>query len=733
MGLAVGIDLGTTNCSVAVLDEHDRPVIVRNGEGANTTPSVICFRDGEVLVGAEARDLQRLGEPSAVALFKRLMGDSSWSFCCGRDYTAIDLSALLLGKLKADAEETLGEPIGHAVITVPAYFRDRERKATVEAGRAAGLDVLQVINEPTAAAIAYGSARGFGAGTGSDAAEAARRVLVYDLGGGTFDVTLLESTASDGRVLCSDGDHQLGGSDWDDRIVEYVRDQFLGEHRTDPFEDRESLADLCAEAEAAKQRLSALVTTAVPVFCDGRQGRYALTREKLEALTEDLLERTIALSMSVVGEARTNGRELRPDDLDAVLLVGGSTRMPAVRRRIEEVFGQAPLKGVNEDEAVALGAAIVAAARQSDASGEPFAISGAAAVTDVTSHSLGMISENEDRSAYVNSIILPKNDPIPCEHTRPFQQRTRPGRDNVVEVYLTQGETERPGDVEYVGKYVIRDIPHNEEGITVVDITYRYDRSGIVEVAASARAAKATRAPFAFMRRRPEEGRPENLPVMIEGLPDDVPDRFLEPPPPEVEEGGHISAYIVVDLSGSMAGSPLEEAQTAALNFLKNVDIGHCSLGVMAFADRVKTTLRATQSAREISDAILDLERRFRDDDVGWGTTADPFPEIKSVLGQAEGRRFAIVLTDGRWSYPDPAVASARACHDAGIDVIAIGFGAANHAFLREIASSDEVSFFTSEQRLVETFSTIAQVLTETGGELTSDAARSGLAALREA
>jgi molecular chaperone DnaK (HSP70) len=611
------------------------------------------------------------------------MADALFLFhAAGTDYTATDLSAMVLRKLKADAEAHSGERITHAVITVPAYFRDPERKATIDAGSAAGLDVLQVINEPTAAAVAYGLGRD----------EAGRRLLVYDLGGGTFDISLLELTKDGVRVRTSEGDHQLGGKDWDDRIIEFLAGKFRDEFGRDPLEDGESLADLLIQAEDAKKKLTSFESTTVSITHDGCRGRYTLDRAKFEEITSDLMERTVSLTNRVLEDMR-----LRSKDIDGFLLVGGSTRMPMVHRFVEQEFGKRPMGGVNVDEAVALGAAVVAAdqmARQK-AGQTVFAIRGATKTIDVTNHSLGMIAVNADHSAYVNSIILPKNKEVPCEETRPYQHRTRRHGENQIEVFMTQGETDAPGEVVYIGRYVILDIPHKQSGVTVIDVTYHYDSSGTVRVTA-----------------RPK-GDLKDLRVAAETLPPDVPGRFLVPPEPAtVEMPEHVTAYLAFDLSGSMSGDPLEEAKKAALGFLRNTDLSHCSVGVVAFSDTVRTKLKASQNARSIERAIDGLEAC----ETGICNEGHPFDEALSLLKGLDGRRFAIVLADGVWSDQTRAIERAQACHAAGIDVIAIGFGGADQDFLRAIASSDEGSFFTTMGGLVETFTTIAQVLTETGG-----------------
>ena len=693
MGIRVGIDLGTTNSAVAVIDAHGRPVVLPNRLGDRTTPSVVCFRDGEVIVGQEAKEMQAAGEPDVAAFFKRQMGVADFVFYAGgHDHTAVDLSAMVLRTLREDAERALGEPVTHAVITVPAYFRNPQREATIAAGRLAGLEVLQVVNEPTAAAVAYGL-RGAGQ---------SRTLLVYDLGGGTFDVTLLRLDPQELRILHSDGDHELGGKDWDDRIVEYVANRFREEFGADPLEDRESIADLLVGAEELKKRLSTTQSAALTLVHEGQRGRYTLDRPTLDSLTADLMERTISLTTRVLHD-----QGMSPAEVDGVLLVGGSTRMPMVHEFVRRTFGRDPLTGVNPDEAVALGAAVVAAEHADPAAPPRYTLGGPARRVDVTNHSLGMIALNESRSAYLNTIILPKNTPIPRQDVRPYQHRTRRGGANTLEVFVTQGESESPGDVTYLGKYVLNGLVHVEGGVAVVDIEYSYDASGTVQVSARSRAAG------------------EALEVVVEPLPDDVPARFLRPPE-EPAPPPHVTAYLAFDLSGSMSGQPLEEAKKAACGFLANTDLANCSIGIIAFADQERVKAAATQNARTIERAINGLTVG----EVGWGNDTDPFGAVLRMLRKVEGPRFVITLADGVWAHQTQAVRRAQACHAAGIESIAIGFGSADRRFLAQIASSDEASFFTSMSGLAETFAGIAQVITESQGTpVAAPAARRSLLA----
>ncbi len=685
MTLAVGIDLGTTNSAVARVDGDGRSVIVPNGLGETITPSVICFRGDEIKVGQEAKELQSAGEPQVAAFFKRQMGDPNFvCYADGRDHTATDLSALLIETLKREAEATLGQAITHAVVTVPAYFRNPEREATLEAGRRSGLEVLQVINEPTAAAVAYGLSN---AGR-KDGRE--QTLLVYDLGGGTFDVTLLRFGNGEIRVLTSDGDHELGGKDFDDRIVEFLASRFEAEFGCDPLDDLETLSDLLVRAEEVKKRLTSAESAPIAIVHQGERGRYTLSRNTFEQITDDLMERTVALSMKVLED-----QDLTPEAVDGVLLVGGSTRMPMVHSFIRRTFGRPPMQGVHVDEAVALGAARVAAERMQETGNlRPHrSLGGVVRTVDVTNHSLGMIALNEDRSAYLNSLILPKNTPIPCCQTRPYQHRTRRCGDNLLEVFMTQGESESPAAVTYLGKYVLRDVPWSDGGVTVIDVEYRYDPSGTVELDGRVRSSG------------------ERLDLTIEPLPPDVPDRFLVPPE-ETVEAIHVTAYLAFDLSGSMSGEPLEEAQKAARSFLENTDLSHCSLGIIAFADRVAIKLKASQNGRKIRRAIDHLSIG----EVGYGNSDQPFSKVRRLLAGVDEPKFVITLADGAWSHQAKAIRKARACHDQGIESIAIGFGGADRKFLAQVASSDEASFFTSMGGLVETFTNIAQVLTESQG-----------------
>jgi molecular chaperone DnaK len=672
MPTPVGIDLGTTNSAIAYVDEYGKPIVIANDEGSNITPSVVYFDNSEVIVGDEAKELQALGTYDVVAFFKRQMGDEYFIFeVDGKDYDAVDLSALVLKKLKEDAETALGETIKDAVITVPAYFKEKERSATIEAGKRAGLNVLQVINEPTAAAVAYGLKQ----------QNTSQTIIVYDLGGGTFDVTIMKIDSESISVLNSVGDHQLGGKDWDEAIVSYVANAFKDEFGEDPIEDAESIADLMTRVEEAKKKLSSVEKTTIVLSYNGNKGRYTIDRNTFEDITRNLMERTVLLTEQSIEDIG-----LSFSDIDGILLVGGSTRMPMVHTFIKERFGTEPLSGINVDEAVALGAALVAQEKStSKQKGASYALPRMRVVKDVTNHTLGMIAINDDNTAYVNSFILPKNREIPCTEERTFNQRVGKKNENITEVFVTQGEHRSQADVSYLGKYVIKDIPYVQGGNAEVAVAYTYDDSGTVHVNARLSTGEVLR-------------------VEKEDLPDDVPDRFMRAPEPEpVElEPEFTTVYLAFDISGSMRGKPLKKAKEAARSFVENMNLEYSAVGLIVFSDQVKISIKATHHENDILEVIEQIKS-------GGGSEIHPFNEINKLLQNVNNRKFVVILTDGAWCHQNKAIKQAKVCHSNGIEIAAIGFGGADQRFLKAIASTDKGSIFTTTGGLVEAFSTIAK------------------------
>lgn len=690
MKQTIGIDLGTTFSAVAAIDKFGRPVTLPNSQGKVITPSVIYFGGGQPIVGDEAKEMQALGDERVASFFKRYMGERSYVLNFnGKDYGPVDLSAILLRKLKADAQTALSTEIRDAVITVPAYFNNLQREATMEAGRMAGLNVLRIINEPTAAAIAYGM----------DKASAQQTVVVYDLGGGTFDVTVVRISPKNIEVIATDGNHELGGKDWDDRIAAYVGQSFLTDYGVDPLDDLVSFNDILVRCEKAKKELSARDGTRVSISHKGQRGNYELSRATFETITKDLMERTKNLTEQVLKDS-----SLTWNSLSGVLLVGGSTRMPMVSDYLQQMSGKKPLSGINVDEAVALGASIQA---HMDANGqngeqETFTLAGRKSTTDVMSHSLGIVAENGDRSKYVNSIIIPKNKTVPCIESRPFNFYVSRNQENKLEVHMLQGEQESPSKCVVIGKYVFSDFTPVKTNPVIVDIEYSYDNNGIVTVVAKERETGKT------------------LHMDVEPVPDDM--SWLEKPPPEIKHViVHSTVIIAVDLSGSMSGQPLAEAQKAAKRFMDGIDLTHASIGLIVFADSTKVTQTPCQNAKDLNKDINRWTDYMSGSVVGCSNAAEPFTKALDLLHTKEDPRYLIVLTDGCWNDQPGAVARARKCHQEGVEVIAIGFGGADKNFLKDIATSDENALYTNLGDLVSSFSRIAQVLTDSGGMVPDD------------
>lgn len=473
MGLHVGIDLGTTFSAVAVVEPSGRPAIIQNSEGTAITPSVIYFGAGEPVVGDEAKEMQALGESEVASFFKRSMGNPDFILKFNRKaYTPTDLSAILLKKIKADAEIQLGDTITHAVITVPAYFNNFQREATIKAGEMAGLKVQRIINEPTAAALAYGL----------DRSTHDQTVLVYDLGGGTFDVSIVNVSRDTIRVIGTGGDHELGGKDWDDRIANFLGQQFFQEYGVNPLEDMETFQDILTRTEQAKKQLSVRGRVSVSIVHEDEKESYEITRSQFEEMTRDLMERTRSLTAQALKECRLDWKHIT-----GVLLVGGSTRMPMVRQFVESMSGKKPLSGVNVDEAVALGAAIQAQMDVEEQVNQflpTFTLKSKKKTRDVMSHSLGLAAENKERTRYINSIIIPKNTPIPNRLSNPFELRTSPHQSNQLDVYMLQGESTDPLKCILLGKYIFSEINHVPDGPTLIDISYGHDQNGVVMVSA---------------------------------------------------------------------------------------------------------------------------------------------------------------------------------------------------------------------------------------------------------
>ena len=738
MGIKVGIDLGTTFSAVAMMDEKKgQPVIIPNTLGERITPSVIQFtEDDEIIVGSEAKEAFEAGESGCASVFKRSMGNSD-TYCSfnGKKYTAEDLSAILLRYLKEEAEAVTHQKIDEAVVTVPAYFYHKERQATMKAAKKAGLNIRQIINEPTAAAMNYGV---------NHWRENAR-VLVYDLGGGTFDVTLVQMKKNNQmESLQTTGDHTLGGKDWDARICAAIESKIESETGYYVSEYPEIHQMITQNAENVKKQLTtrnvANVRLNLPSY-----GWYSTTisLEEFEQSTTDLIERTGTLCESLL-----RGLGIGWRDITDILLVGGSTRMRQVSAYLKRISGHTPLAQVNPDEAVALGAAIqvhlplpeysvitmappaedntansglfkfrkqIAKAAPQAAPkyslpgtvGKETALNNALCMShvDVVAHAMGVIAVNAEGTHYINKTIVPANQRIPVKCAEAFHYYTSARGENEVEIYVLQG-TKAPLDCEIIGKYVVSGIKHDRnDNPTTIKIQYSYDINGMVHV--QARQGNGT----------------TDLPIREESVPADMSKFGMPIDPQEMKPTAEaLSVVMAVDVSGSMSGKPIDDARNAMCHFVDNFEDypGDVEIGVIAVSDISKVVQPLTSDLNRCQASIRSITECM----TGVCNEGHPFNDIQSMLGRVRGKRLGIVLADGMWDNQPLAVSEARKCHRMDIDITGIGFGSADEKFLRDISSGDIDAMLVDQSELTQSFGKIAQEIG--GGGNTGKRGRSG-------
>lgn len=664
----VGIDLGTTFSAIAHINEFGIPEIIPNSEVERITPSIILFEDDEIIVGTLAKQNAVAMPDKIVEFTKREMGKSINEYSrefSGKIYSAEQLSSLILKKLKEDAEVYLDCQISDAVITVPAYFNEFQRAATVEAGKLAGLNVLRIINEPTAAALAFGVRK----------AGMTQIVIVFDLGGGTFDVTIMEIKGRSIQMVATNGDHMLGGKDWDDEIIRYVARLFEEEYGIDPLEDSSAYQDLQLKSVQAKIVLSSRPRTKILFGYKGKYLNLELTEEKFRELTVSHLERCKTLMEVVLNEAK-----LKPQQIDTVLLTGGSTRMPMVREKLRNFFGKEPNASVNPDEVVALGAAVQGAMLQVTkgmASANIVKMLGGITSQDVNPHSLGTVVLKEGRLH--NSIIIPKNMLIPTERSR-SDYVTSYNNQTSLDVYLLQGEDDDPRCCTLLGSYEFYDIPPRPTGKSQIEITYKYNLNGMVEVEAK---------DMVSSKQLPKKIKKEE--INLETL--------------EVTQP--LDVALLLDASGSMSGQKIEDAKKAVFNFLDQLQ-GTIRVGLINFGGpgtHVRKQLTSDYSS--VKKEIMGLK--------AFGST--PMDRAISLADECMLQNknminVMVVLTDGQPNDPDTTEQKANAAKAKGIRIIAIGVGSdVDSTFLHSIASPEDYHFVSESVKLSSTFINIATEL----------------------
>ena len=639
------IDLGTTNSAVAVINPDTlRPEIIKNSQGGHTLPSVVLFLGQDrtledILIGQDALDNAWQNPDGLVRHIKRNMGDRDFKLSFfGKTYSPVDISALILKQLKADAEEVLGYSVQEAMITVPAYFDDWQRKDTIEAAKQAGLTVNTwgIINEPTAAAIHYGIDRVHGT----------RNVMIYDLGGGTFDVTILNVTGNVLAVKSTAGSAELGGQDWDGVLAEMIREAFSGQFGLDLSDDLMANVKLEAAAERYKIELSQRQKVTVLFSHEGHNLRYEVTRTAFEEKTAYLLEQTGTKMEDALACA-----EMTWQDIDEIILAGGSTRMPAVREYIAGKIGKPPQATVNPDFCVALGAA--------QRSGE----TGGIQVRDVTAHALGMVALHE--GSYVNSIIIPKNTEIPVSQSKvfdnPYDDMTE------LDVKLLQGESRDPELCTLLKKHTFTGIQPMPKGQEKIEVTFSYSKNGTVEVFA----------------------KDLNTNNILEHTETEISILQLEPSGPTVKrETGFSNIALILDCSYSMEGEDFRNAKKAAKDFLKNTiekrgNIQVCLITIGGDSNHdTKLVVPFTNRVSKVASVIGELE-------VGGSTPMDRSIDIAiSAFEGQKGRSLMVIVSDGMPNNKSSALNAAEKASEKGFECSTIGIGSGDHnEFLEQIST----------------------------------------------
>ncbi len=671
-GIKVGIDLGTTYSAIAYVDDSGTPRMIETDWGEDTTPSVVAVTDDGYIVGHEAKEFQASGTENAFSTFKRFMGSSHRYYAGDREFSPEELSSMLLKRMKEVAEKVSGKEIEGAVITCPAYFNEFQRKATKKAGEDAGLKVLDLVNEPTAASVYYGFKKG-----------ANGTLMTFDLGGGTFDITILDIADGNITVKATKGDSALGGKNWDSELCDIVSAKFQ-EETGDSFEnDKEFMCKMIVDSEKMKKELSSRNDAKMRINYGGSAVTISVSRDEFEEATSYLVDKTISICRDLLAEMG-----MKWSDIDHVLLVGGSTRMPAVRSAIKNESKTDVIIHEDTDLAVAKGAALLANAQEGKIRiHKKEQGMGVRTVNmsfkDVTPFGLGTLVTDPGFTKYLNKIMIARNSAIPAKGRRTV--KIQPGNYTTkLDIYTIQGESENPLDVGNKVLYltVAKEIENDGDGVEI-DIDYEYDRSGMVKVTAY-------------------QG--ERLLKMETGV---VPDNCAwmgRPPVAEKIAGGKKYIILTIDLSGSMSGNPLKEAINEMCKFAKMIKDAEFAL--VAFADSSKEVSGFTTPGN-----ILSKIESLNSVNVGGGTSCNPLNKqvyslAKSVAGK--GKVFVVTLTDGQWYGDNTVESSIKSLKELKVECIGIGFGDVDRTFIRKISSSDKSALKASFGGLGRTLSSIA-------------------------
>jgi molecular chaperone DnaK len=665
--IVLGIDLGTTYSAMAYVDKNGEPQIINNSEGNRTIPSVVYFESkNSIIIGQTAKDEIELSPDDVVSFVKREIGKGKddvrkeenygepkpYDFF-GKRYSPEEISSTILKKLKEDAEKHFqGKQITDTVITVPAYFNDFERNATIEAGKLAGLNVLQVINEPTAAALSYGIK-----------SSQNQKVFVFDLGGGTFDVTIIDIINGEFKVIATDGDHRLGGKDWDDKIIEFVAEEFINKFGEDPRDNIDSMAELRMISEKVKKSLSERNSAKINLRLNGNKLTLEISKEQFKEISSDLLSRIGGLCDTILNQVN-----LTWNDISEIVLAGGSTRLQMVRDLLEQISNKKLRTDlVNPDECVAIGAAIqghLLTNRNSLGQKPPFK-GRIKSIDDVASHSLGFVTV-KDKKLH-NSIMIAKNSKIPCKIIKKDFTTSRDNQETL-EILVLQGESTNPNNCTLLYGYEFQELPKKPKGQFSIEVCFEYNSNSVVVVNAKI------------------DGR--ELPFK----------KITEPVLPNLQEtiAQQLSVIVALDLSGSMffgvTGSPLKKAKKSAIEFIKQMDYYFTSVSLISFADSVAVNQDFTKNTEELMTKIENWE----DVNVGGANAAEPIEKSLEILKYREGKKIIIILTDGIWQSKEKALKFANESKFQGVEIRAIGFGSADVNFLKQLSTSEDGYNFTN-------------------------------------